>query len=268
MSGIGSGLTSMFSNWMVNKTPSGEKREPAFDTKNDQSGTQQNNNNNKDNANGNSDNNVDLLDTVWKATQKKEEPNNQNPNGNGNPNGNNNNPQVDPQKMIADHLKEVGIEGFTLTDQEKENLKNGEGFDSLVERINKQTQNAYVGAMKGTNKLIQEAVKSAVAEATTNANNNLEGVRLKDFLETSIPYIKGDEVLGPVTETAFKSFYEKTGKDKAKSLELTKQFLKRSAETVNKNDPTLVGLNNESFNQKPAGAGASGDQSWLDVLKR
>jgi hypothetical protein len=239
------------------------KKEPTFDGNNPSNSNGDNKNNN---TNNNNDPNTVKVDDVWGTTKttKTEELNNS-----GNQNGNNSQQQsqtVDPKELLKKHLEELNLGSFTFTDQQKEALKNGEGYDELAKIIEARTVAAYTGAMKNMNEVVNNRVKSAVEEAMKGSRDLLEGVRLKDYLDEQLPWTKGNKVLGPVVETAFKSFYEKTGNDREQAIKLTKQFLKSAGGEINKNDPEFKNFNSETFrgNQQAADE----NQDWLSVLQR
>lgn len=216
-----------------------------------------------------SDNDNKTFNDVWNENKPNTGDNNNgggNNNNNGNNNGGNNqNTQVDPQKVLADHMREMGLEPITLSDQDLEAFKSGENINDVLGRINKQVQNSYVNSMKNMDKLVDTKVAKALEQANANTSNMLEGVKLKEFIEAGIPYLKGNPVLSPVAETVFKRFYEKTDKNRDKALELTKRFLKETATEVNTNDPDMMRqFSSGGYRGAPD---KNGDQNWLDALR-
>ena len=266
--GFGGRSLGMFSNW------GGQNDTNKLKPDNQNQHNQNNNTNN--NSNNNTDNNSvtdddKLLNEVWSQNQADTsggdgENKNQN-NNNQNQNNQNQNNQVNPDQVLQSHLKEIGLEPFTLTDEEIEGIKDGTGINALISRINKQNVSSYLASMKNMDQLIKQRVEAGIKQANENTQNTLQGIDLKNYLETNIPYVKGNSLLGPVAETAFKAFYNKTNGDKERAIRLTKRFLEETADTVNSNDPNRQdNFNRGSFRGNP-NVKDDGAKDWIEVLR-
>lgn len=212
------------------------------------------------NTNNDSVNDDKLIDSVFKQVVGDPPPANQQPANN----QQQQQQQVDPQQVLQDQFKRVGIENFTLTDEEKQALQQTGNFDPIANRMTSMMQNVYVNAMRDMNTLMNSKLEQSKKDANNYTEAYLTGVNLKNYLETEIPYIKDDALLGPVAETMFGKFYELTKKDRNKAVELTKKALSRTADTVNKNNPDF-NLNGGSFRGAPQDK--QGDQDWLGALR-
>lgn len=218
----------------------------------------------KNNTDPNSSNDDALLDNIWSDVQKETPPvDNTNPAGN--PPAPAAPAQVDPNVQVANYLKEKGLEQITLTEAQKEGLKTGDPtvMQDLLSQLNGKIVKAHVEAMRGSQTMIQTAVKDAVAEAMKNTTGYVEGKEMREAMQAALPFTKNPNI-GPVAETIMKRMMDR-GANQEQALKGVDKWFRTTMMEI---DPSFAPNKNtgDGFRKayKPSG---NSDTDWLKALR-
>ncbi|HMD81652.1 MAG TPA: hypothetical protein VKE92_10120 [Anaerolineales bacterium] len=220
--------------------------------------TQQQNGGGDRNDNTNDGPNVD---DIWKEVQTDDK-SKQNDNSQQQQNQQQNNQQQPTaEERIANYLKTQGLEPITLTDQDRQAIKDG-NFDDVMAKLNTNITNAHIKAVNAANQLIKNELPKMVEEAVGKSRGYVDTLETRKFL-ASDPELKplaSDPVLAPNVEAIFKQLLDK-GATREQAAVGTKKYFQR---LVQKFDPNAqVNTNRGGPYRTPQN---SGEIDWLDVL--
>lgn len=200
--------------------------------------------------------NDDDIDNIWNDIKKKKEDDNNNPPPNTQVQ------QEDPNKQISDYLQSVGLDPISLTDQDKEELKEG-NFDNFIAKINEKTRNAHLKAMSGSKKMIDAAVADAVKQAMDGANDTFAGRMNLQALHTALPFTK-EKAIGPVAQTVMQRMINR-GASTEDAIEGVRRFFAKTSELYTN---SMVNKNrNTGFSSSRPNSAENGEGGWLDILR-
>lgn len=172
--------------------------------------------------------------------------------------------EPDPDKQVANYLKENGIEPIVLNETELEAFKSGEGVQATLDKINQRIVNGHIKAVSTANELIKKQVADAVKKAVGDSATLLRDDKARDAMRAALPWAKSPE-FAPVAETVLNRFLVKSNNDIPKSVLLTKLYFEKQAAAM---DPDAATANrNLGGNNRQGTSSAKQDTNWIDVLK-
>ena len=232
---------------------------PIKQDNNDGGRQQQNNNNNGGGGNNDGIDDADI-DTIWDAVKKKTV---EDDDTGGNKGGGNQQQQVDPQKQLTDYLDSVGLAPISLSDTEKEEMKEG-NFDNVFAKINDKIKNAHLKAMSGSKTMIDAAVADAVTKAMQGANSTYEGKMNLNALHTALPFTK-DKAIGPVAQSVMQKFLDR-GLSTEDAIDGTRRWFDKTRDMVSQ-----TGVNKNRNGNFGGSRDNSGDDApdggWLKIMR-
>lgn len=259
------GTRAAFENWGGSSAPqnggnNGNGTNPGNTNLNpNQQQQQQQNNQPSDKNDGGFDDKQ--LDKLWEEIKDG---------GGGNPPANSASPgtqapanTVSPEDQVAQHLKQIGLDTFTLSDSQKAELGAG-NFSSIEKVISERTQAAYMQAMSGTKVLIDKAVKEGIASATNGAMSQFQGAQLREKMHAALPFTK-DDLVGPIAESMMQRLLTRGASPEQALIGVGKAF-----ERLNK---AQFGADFQMPNPNSADAFRGGDRNngqkpnWLSYLQ-
>lgn len=222
---------------------------------NDNNNNNNNNQNNNSNNNNNNGGNEDDIDSIWKDIKKENsQPTNQQQQ-------NQQPDQRTAEDKVKDYLKSQGLEGFSLTDEDKTAIGNGD-FGTLVGKINAYVQNSHVKGMQNVNTLMEARMSKMVEDAVAKSKSAFEGDKLVSQMQIKLPWTK-DPIVGPVAQTILQRFI-----DKGASMDEAISGVQKYYDRVDEKRGVVKVNNNRNGNfQSARQEEGSGDMNWVDLLR-
>lgn len=170
----------------------------------------------------------------------------------------------EPQKQLNDYLDSVGLNQLTLTDAEKEGMKNGE-FEGVLGKMNDKIRQAHIKAMSGAKVMIDAAVEAGVAKALAGANSTFSGQMNKRALNEALPFTK-DKAIGPVAETVMQKFLDR-GLSTEDAIDGVRRWSKKLSDEVTKMNVNGNRNGNFSSSHNNPAEGNVPEGGWLSILR-
>jgi hypothetical protein len=229
----------------------------------DGDGNQNTGNNDKNDKNDDSIND-DVIDNIWEQVKKENGEKGKNSDSSDGNNGNGNSLQtIDPKKQMDDYLASVGLTPISFTEEEKEKIQNGD-LTPMTDKMHQQIITAHTKALSGSKTMIDEAVRTAVAEATKNANATFSGQRNLEALHQALPFTK-DKAIGPVAQTVMQRFLDR-GMSTEDAIKGVDKFFKHTNARMNEGN---INKNRGGNFSNPGNSGNQNDVpegGWLNIL--
>lgn len=226
----------------------------------------QNNNNDNKQTNNNTDKNDngvndDIVNNIWDEVKRENSNSDTNNTNNQQPQPNNNQQQVDPSKQLNDYLNGIGLAPITLSDEEKEQIQNGD-FSSIMNKMHQLSVTAHTKALSGAKTMIDDAVKTAVAEATKNANSTFVGQQNLQALYSALPWTK-DKAISPVAQTVMQKFLDR-GISTEEAIKGVDKYFKHVGNKMSGNN--VNSNRNGNFSSGKSDEDNTPEGGWLSIL--
>lgn len=150
--------------------------------------------------------------------------------------------QVDPQTVISQHLQEVGIKPFQMTDAHKEALQRGnveEVLSNLIDHANNQIQTAYFASLQRAKTFAEASANKAKDEAIQYGDQSQLTSQIRTQFKQKFPQY-ADPAIAPVAESIIKRALDK-GSNIDQAFKMVDSYMRKIANSVNESGGATQG---------------------------